>query len=157
MTSISNIWKKRPTFCKIWIFSLTWICGSRQRDITSSGWKFRLNNLAVKGLRDIHHFDLSNECLKTIFYFSQNAHPMLSQKRTGMSLFFQTATHHFLWGKSWMAGRVVIYTDRPIGDVRRWRSKRPFWANINFLPYFVIKKQDLEYNNNSSPILFFIT
>ena len=29
---------------------LTWSCGSRQRDTTLSGWKFRLNNLAVKGL-----------------------------------------------------------------------------------------------------------
>ena len=32
-------------------FSLTWSCGSRQRDTTSSGWKFRFLNLAVKGLR----------------------------------------------------------------------------------------------------------
>ena len=31
-------------------FLLTWSCGSRQRDTISSGWKFRLNNLAVKGL-----------------------------------------------------------------------------------------------------------
>ena len=31
---------------------LTWSCGSRQRDTTSSGWKFRLNNLAGKGLSD---------------------------------------------------------------------------------------------------------
>ena len=26
------------------------VCGSRQRDTTSSGWKFQLNNLAVMGL-----------------------------------------------------------------------------------------------------------
>ena len=31
-------------------FSLTWSCGSRQRDTTSSAWKFRFINLAVKGL-----------------------------------------------------------------------------------------------------------
>ena len=31
-------------------FILTWSCGSRQRDTTSSGWKFKLNNLAAKGL-----------------------------------------------------------------------------------------------------------
>ena len=37
-------------FVKSEIFSLTWSCGSRQRDTISSGWKFRLNNLAVKGL-----------------------------------------------------------------------------------------------------------
>ena len=37
-------------FVKSELFSLTWSCGSRQRDTTSSGWKFRLNNLAVKGL-----------------------------------------------------------------------------------------------------------
>ena len=37
-------------FVKSEYFSLTWSCGSRQRDTTSSGWKFRLNNLAVKGL-----------------------------------------------------------------------------------------------------------
>ena len=30
-------------------------CGSRQRDSTSSGWKFKLNNLAVKGLRAKRH------------------------------------------------------------------------------------------------------
>ena len=36
-------------FVKSEYFSLTWSCGSRQRDTTSSGWK-RLNNLAVKGL-----------------------------------------------------------------------------------------------------------
>ena len=29
---------------------LTWSCGSRQRDTTSSGEKFKFNNLAVKGL-----------------------------------------------------------------------------------------------------------
>ena len=34
----------------IYIFSLTWSCGSRQRDTTSSGWKFKWKNLAVKGL-----------------------------------------------------------------------------------------------------------
>ena len=37
-------------FVKSKSFSLTWSCGSRQRDTTSSGWKFSLNNLAVKGL-----------------------------------------------------------------------------------------------------------
>ena len=43
--------KSWPPFCQIWIFSLTWSCGSRQRDTASSGWKFKLNNLAVKGLK----------------------------------------------------------------------------------------------------------
>ena len=44
---------KRVTlyFVKSEWFSLTWSCGSRQRDTTSSGWKFKLNNLAVKGLK----------------------------------------------------------------------------------------------------------
>ena len=37
-------------FVKSEWFSLTWSCGSRQRDTTSSEWKFRLNNLAVNGL-----------------------------------------------------------------------------------------------------------
>ena len=37
-------------FVKSEYFSLTWSCGSRQRDTILSGWKFRLNNLAVKGL-----------------------------------------------------------------------------------------------------------
>ena len=37
-------------FVKSDFCSLTWSCGSRQRDTTSSGWKFRLDNLAVKGL-----------------------------------------------------------------------------------------------------------
>ena len=37
-------------FVKSEEFSLTWSCGSRQRDTTSSEWKFRLNILAVKGL-----------------------------------------------------------------------------------------------------------
>ena len=31
-------------------FSLTWSCGSRQRDTILSEWKFQLNNLAFKGL-----------------------------------------------------------------------------------------------------------
>ena len=45
----SAIFENRwPPCCQIWIFSLTWSCGSRQRDTTSSKWKFRLNNLAVK-------------------------------------------------------------------------------------------------------------
>ena len=35
---------------------LTWSCGSRQRDTTSSGWKFKLNNLAGKGLRKLDRF-----------------------------------------------------------------------------------------------------
>ena len=38
-------------FVKSEQFSLTWSCGSRQRGTTSSGWKFSLNNLAVKGLK----------------------------------------------------------------------------------------------------------
>ena len=38
-------------FVKSEWFLLTWSCGSRQRDTTSSGWKFKLNNLAVKGLK----------------------------------------------------------------------------------------------------------
>ena len=38
-------------FAKSEQLSLTWSCVSRQRDTTSSGWKFKLNNLAVKGLR----------------------------------------------------------------------------------------------------------
>ena len=38
-------------FVKSEIFSLNWSCGSRQRDTTSSGWKLKLNNLAVKGLK----------------------------------------------------------------------------------------------------------
>ena len=37
-------------FCQIWIFSLTWSCGSRQRDTTSSGWK-RLKALSQSFLR----------------------------------------------------------------------------------------------------------
>ena len=37
-------------FVKSEYFSFTWSCGSRQRDTISSGWKFRLNNMAVKGL-----------------------------------------------------------------------------------------------------------
>ena len=41
-------------FVKSEWFSLTWSCGSRQRDTTLSEWKFRLNNLAVKGLNKIH-------------------------------------------------------------------------------------------------------
>ena len=40
-------------FVKSEWFSLTWSCGSRKRDTTSSGWKFKLNNLAVKGLKQI--------------------------------------------------------------------------------------------------------
>ena len=51
MTSISNIWKTVDLhFVKSESFSLTWSCGTRQRDTTSSGWKFSLNNLAVKGV-----------------------------------------------------------------------------------------------------------
>ena len=37
-------------FVKSEYFPLTWSCGSRQRDTTSSGWKFKMNNLAVKWL-----------------------------------------------------------------------------------------------------------
>ena len=37
-------------FVKSELFLLTWSCGSRQRDTNSSGWKFELNILAVKGL-----------------------------------------------------------------------------------------------------------
>ena len=40
-------------FVKSEQFSLTWSCGSRQRDTTSSGWKLQINNLAAKGLRGI--------------------------------------------------------------------------------------------------------
>ena len=37
-------------FVKFEKFSPTWSRESRQRDISSSGWKFKLNNLATKGL-----------------------------------------------------------------------------------------------------------
>ena len=37
-------------FVKSEYFSPTCGCGSRQRDTTSSEWKFKLNNLAAKGL-----------------------------------------------------------------------------------------------------------
>ena len=40
-------------FVKSEQFSLTWSCGSRQRDTTSIEWKFQLNNLAAKGLNEI--------------------------------------------------------------------------------------------------------
>ena len=36
-------------FVRSEFFLLTWSCGSHQRDTISSGWKFRLNNLAAKG------------------------------------------------------------------------------------------------------------
>ena len=55
-------------FVKSEEFSLTWSCGSRQRDTTSSGWKFILNNLAVKGLTAgpdyVHFFSLLISTLK---------------------------------------------------------------------------------------------
>ena len=40
-------------FVKSEFFSLNWSCGSRQRDTTSSEWKFKLKNLAVKGVKRI--------------------------------------------------------------------------------------------------------
>ena len=43
--------KVDPHFVKSEYFSLTWSCGSRKRGTTSSGWKFKLNNLAVEGLK----------------------------------------------------------------------------------------------------------
>ena len=51
------MWHQSAIFEKSWPlvlkseqFSPTWSCWSRQQDTTSSGWKFRLNDLAVKGL-----------------------------------------------------------------------------------------------------------
>ena len=41
------------TMITVWMHvykNFTWSCGSRQRDTTSSEWKFKLNNLAVKGV-----------------------------------------------------------------------------------------------------------
>ena len=38
-------------FVKSETFSLTWSCGSRERDTTSGGWKFQLNNLTVKTIK----------------------------------------------------------------------------------------------------------
>ena len=48
--AMCNLPKGYLNFVKYEEFSLTWSCESRQRDTTSSGLKFRLNNLAVKGL-----------------------------------------------------------------------------------------------------------
>ena len=72
-------------FVKSDYFSLTWSCGSRQRDTTSNGWKFKLNNLAVKGLIQgckiivnfKAHFDWNMVLLSTLFAFS---FPGMSQK-----------------------------------------------------------------------------
>ena len=52
LTEADDGWLKRTTDgltdrCE---WGITWSCGSRQRDTTSSGWTFQLNNLAVKGL-----------------------------------------------------------------------------------------------------------
>ena len=52
MPSISNIWKQlTPILSNLNNFHSLEVVKSRQRDTTSSGWKFRLNNLAVKGLK----------------------------------------------------------------------------------------------------------
>ena len=58
MTSVSTIWIELTSILSnLNNFALTWSCGSRQRDTTSSGWKFQLNNLAVEGLKTRHgHF-----------------------------------------------------------------------------------------------------
>ena len=45
--------------------SLTRSCGSSQRDTTRSGWKFQLNNLAVKGLKLAGSHNLSDASQKT--------------------------------------------------------------------------------------------
>ena len=48
-------------FVKSEWFSLTWSCGSRQRDRTSSGWEFQLHNLAVKGLKGLAQAKIINK------------------------------------------------------------------------------------------------
>ena len=52
-------------FIKSEQFSFTWSCGSRQRDTTSSKWKFRLNNMAVKGLI---HINFGSTCVAGTVY-----------------------------------------------------------------------------------------
>ena len=51
MTLHSNIWKELTSILSnLNNFPSLESCGSRQRDTTSSGWKFRLHNLAVEGI-----------------------------------------------------------------------------------------------------------
>ena len=54
VTSTSKIWKEFTSILSnLNNFHSLEFCGSRRRDTTSSGWKFKLNNLAVKGLMQI--------------------------------------------------------------------------------------------------------
>ena len=50
MTSTSKIWKELTSILSNLNNFHSLSCGSRQRDTTSSEWKFKLNNLAVNGL-----------------------------------------------------------------------------------------------------------
>ena len=65
-------------------FSLTWSCGSRQRDTISSRWKFGLNNLAVKGLTtwDLLESFETERAVNRVFVFTTTISTTLIQHWT---------------------------------------------------------------------------
>ena len=73
MTSTSKIWKVLTSILSN-LKNFHSSCGSRQRDTTSSGWKFKLHNLAVKGLniefwsRYLHYLSLRFIGYRSIYY-----------------------------------------------------------------------------------------
>ena len=95
-------------FVKSELFSLTWSCGTRQRNTTSSGWKFRLNNLAVRGFYGVNqkteithpYFNKENtEYVKS--YMSKHKRRLMVQFLTGiLPLKIETGRFKKIWDTS---------------------------------------------------------
>ena len=76
----------------------TWGCGSRQRDTTSSGWKFWLNNLAVKGLNSANaeylmRCNIEPHLLCLLNIISKFSHPETSLFEINRHMYFFTWLH----------------------------------------------------------------
>ena len=66
-------------------FLLTWSFGSRQRDTTSSGSKFKLNNLAVKGI-NLLEFLINDLSHMTLYKFDKSIYIFRYEEAVGHRL-----------------------------------------------------------------------
>ena len=65
-----------PYFGKSEYFLLTWSCATRQRDSTSSGWKFQLNNFKGQRVKELKKYTVSSPRMQIrasiVFYSNQS-------------------------------------------------------------------------------------
>ena len=117
---------------------------------------------------------LMSYCIDKTFLLFLKLAPYLIPKRIGLGLFGHipfsnlkltgypvpnTPTHHFLWGKYWLDGRVVIDIIQimvmcAVGGVRETFPKWPLWANYHIFLVIISLLQKHTINMKKSLIMY---